>query len=573
MSDNEDETPPPPAEEEPEPEKTGKSSWEKELVKRLEVTWGDAKAKDDLGINQKDYPEEKKEEIFAKCDEIGESFEKTPRVSIAASTSLKKAASVEDAEEAAPESKTWEEEIETQYKCSLVDATTLLQMAKHDLEIDEKEYPEEKKEEIMSKVAELSDGFNFAAAPEPTKLVFVRDPWADELSKELNCRISNAKQILLLAKRELGIPEDELSPIARKAEVFAKAREVAKSYDLTPKDEVQEEVNHNQLIVAIIIALFVIAAIVGVSVGVTRRNRNNEETATEAPTEGPENFPPGGIDPDCPKVEKKFSVPGVVVGMAVSQDITDVEINYAAAVLQKTYTALLQGAIADAGDFCDPFCRTVTGVEVLDSVIAPDPNSTYTEEGCDSVLAVTYEVSGTFVGCEDTEWPGLVATPTFRRKLQEDTSSLLRGGFVRWLQSDTCRTCPDDSTNLGNVVPTGEEIIEVLDPFVSILPEICALTDFVIIDAGGELTGEPPEEGWTPTQCEVSISAGNCTDFMKLNIGLIPCECDGQCIQFVDGEFSGCNSNGTVAEGVEVDAAGCTFADDATGIAGFLCSP
>ncbi|KAL3907064.1 MAG: hypothetical protein SGILL_009022 [Bacillariaceae sp.] len=583
MSDNEEETPPPAEEEtfedetpaEPEPPKTKKSSWEKELVKRLEVTWGDAKAilqiaKDDLGINQKDYPEEKKEEVFAKCDEIGESFEKTPRVSVPATTSLKK---VEEssADSTVPEPETWEDEVTKKYECSSVDASTLLQMAKHDLDIEETEYPEDKKEEIMDKVDELTEGFSFAPNPEPTTIVFVRDPWADELSKELNCRISNAKQLLLLAKRDLGLAEDEPAPVAQKGAIFEKAREIAKTYDLTPRDVTNDEVDQNKVIVAVIIALFVIAAIIGVSVGVTRNNRNNEEPA---PTEAPGNVPPGGIDPDCDQVEKKFSVPGVVVGMAVTSDISDVEISYAASVLQKTYTSLLQGAVADADDFCDPFCRMVTGVEVIDSVVAPDSNSSYIEEGCDSVLAVTYEVTGTFVGCEDTEWPGLVATPaTFRRKLQEEANSLLRGGFVRWLQPEMCRSCPDDASNLGNVVPSGDEVIEIMDPFVSVLPQICALTDFVIIDEGGELTGEPPAGGWTNAECVVTVAKENCTDFMEANIGVIPCECDGQCIHFADGGFSGCTADGTFEDGLEVEAAGCTFADDATGISGFLCSP
>ena len=94
----------------------------------------------------------------------------------------------------------------------------------------------------------------------------------------------------------------------------------------------------NGVIVAVIIALFVIAAIIGVSVGVTRSNRNNEPAPAPAPTEAPA-LPPSGIDPDCEQVEKKFSVPGVVVGMAVTSDISENEINYAASVLQKTYAS------------------------------------------------------------------------------------------------------------------------------------------------------------------------------------------------------------------------------------------
>ena len=49
--------------------------WEKELSKTLDITWGDAskalkRAKKELDIDDKEYPEERKDEVFAKCKEI-----------------------------------------------------------------------------------------------------------------------------------------------------------------------------------------------------------------------------------------------------------------------------------------------------------------------------------------------------------------------------------------------------------------------------------------------------------------------------------------------------------------------
>ena len=72
------------------------STWEKELAKQLDVSWGEAKAilqiaKDSMGIDQKAYPEEAKEELFKKCAEVAESFEKKPRPPKATASAAKPA--------------------------------------------------------------------------------------------------------------------------------------------------------------------------------------------------------------------------------------------------------------------------------------------------------------------------------------------------------------------------------------------------------------------------------------------------------------------------------------------------
>jgi hypothetical protein len=591
--------------------KPSRGNWEKELVKLLTVTWGDARAilqiaKNDLGIDPNDYPEESKDEIFAKCEEIAETFEKTPIVSLKSAEDLKTVAT-------APEPETWEDEIKYEYNCTLEDATTLLRTAKQELEVDDLAYPEDQKDVIFAKVKELSQDFAFSPVPEAATIVFEKDDWADELSNELKCRLTNAKQLLMLAKRELNLPEDKPAPGTMKDEVMEKAREIGANYNLTPKDAPVGggDNDNNRNIVAGIIVVFVVAAIIGVAIAVSRRNRDADAPAstpapaTDAPSAVPESTgapsvvstsegPGTNLPIDCEQVEKEFSVP-LYVTMAVSSDITDVEINYAASVFQRTYVAVVRGYAEGLPDFCDPFCRYVADVEVVSSEVSVANGSSFVEEGCDSELDMTFNVTGTFVGCPETEFPGLFGTSSLRQlyALATETASrastLLRGGSVRWLQESEqlCGSCPDESSSLGNVVPTEDEMREIMDPLLSILPDVCALTDITEPDGEDSLPDEieanttvagqgPPEGGWTPIDCTVALSTENCASFLESDAGIVPCTCDGQCIQYVNGEFFGCNDSGEIGDGVEgevtINAGGCTFAEHASELVGFTCS-
>jgi hypothetical protein len=593
---------------EPREQESHRPSWERDLVKLLQVTWGDARAileiaKDELGIDQKDYPEDSKDEVFDKCKEVAETFAKQPQVSLKPREDLVIAA----VGKSAPEPYAWEDEIKDKYKCSFEHATTLLRMAKQELELDEMAYPDDKKALIFAKVKELSENFEFSTREGPATIVFVKDPWADELSNELNCRITNAKQLLVLAKRELNLSEDKPAPESMKEEVMEKAREIAETYHLTPKDFVAKADDDNRVSIAVVIVVIVVAAIVGVAVGISRKNKRNNAAvppspstlapsaapeSTDAPTVAVTSGGPGtNLPVDCEQVEMEFSVPSLAVAMAVSSDITDVEINYAAAVFQRTYVALVRGLAEDLPDFCDPFCRYVADVEVVSSEIIPVEDSSFAEEGCDSELEIVFDVTGTFVGCPDTEFPGLFGTSPLRQlyaltsETAARTTSLLRGNSVRRLQESEqlCGSCPDDSSSLGNVVPTEDEMIEIMDPLLSILPNVCALTDIVDLETGDDeiqvnstAVGEgPPEGGWTPIDCVVSLSSDNCASFLESDAGIVPCSCDGQCIQYVNGEFFGCNDSGRIGDGVEgeitINAAGCTFAQHAAELVGFTC--
>jgi hypothetical protein len=469
------------------------TNWEKELVKELDVTWGDAKAilqiaKDSLGIDQKENPEESKEEIFKKCHEVAESFEKTPKPAKAAASSTT-SKPVDDGEE--------------------------------------------------EKVPETST----APAPAPAPAAKPK---------------SSVKS---------GNTESSMPPVTPGLP--------------RPTTTQEQQERDNKLMVAVIFTIFVVAIIIGVTVGI-KNNRNGEEP-TAAPTEEVTL---------CEPVEQLFALP-VMVSMAVSSSITEDEIAYTASLMQKTYTALLAGFLEEAQDYCDPYCRTITGIEVIGYELTGNAtNETFVEEGCDDTLVMSYAVDGAFLGCEGADFPGMFAQ--LRRRL----IALRRGRFLQ----ATCGDCPGDSGDLGQIAPTGEELVEIMDPFVSILPTVCQLntieamedqvkieivnaTDMNATDIPEE-TGEPdadttaapeggtetqgaPEEGWTDALCSVSVNPDSCATLFAANVGVVPCSCDGKCVNFVDGGFD-CNDSGAVS-GSSIDAAGCSFAEHAS-FPGFTCA-
>ncbi|KAG7363555.1 hypothetical protein IV203_026916 [Nitzschia inconspicua] len=648
--------------------KKKRGAWEEELVKKLDATWGDAKVilqigRDEVGIDQQADPEESKEEIFAKCKEVAGSFEKTPRVSL----------TIQPLQSNEKKAETWEEEIKDKYKCSLVDATSMLQMAKHELEIEEKAYPEEKKAVVYEKVMEISAGFDFTpifhstpgkaayskdswvddlsadihcnstyakqllvlakrdlgipqdAAPESRKkevfdkarqiggvesqdlgipqdespeskkkevfdkarqiggvesqykqasafqkfkaavtgtnsivtdpwanelsadihcnitytkhllvlakrdlgipqdespeskkkevfdkarqiggvesqyksssldkvkdavisatamVVYIKDPWADELSADLHCQITNAKHLLVLAKRDLGLPDDEVSE-SKKDEIMERARQLGGIHELTPKDKVSKTSGNNHVSIVVIL-LLLIALVLGLSIGLTRQ-KDSGEPVTTPPTEAPTN---ASTPVNCEQEEKEFSLFGFVVVMAVNTDINDVEIAYAARVIQRTYLAMLTGAVEDNADYCDPFCRSISNIEVVGNEVVPLEDSSFLDEGCNATLDLIFGVNGTFIGCPDTEFPGLFFTPSRRQLLSIanqaalNTASFLRGGSARWLVDvePLCSSCPDNS--IVNVVPTEDDMIKIINPLLSILPDVCAVTGIVTL--------------------------------------------------------------------------------------------
>jgi hypothetical protein len=169
----------------------------------------------------------------------------------------------------------------------------------------------------------------------------------------------------------------------------------------------------------------------------------------------------------------------------VDPAITEAEIDYAGGIFLKTYMAMLQNELeATATNYCDPYCRQITDVSLVgSSFVGNVTDEDLTAEGCTAYLEMVFGVDGTYTGCEDTPFPGLFATPNATRRSLLGPETFLRGGFFgydetnedRFLQtSDGCGECDAEST--GPSSPTTEEMVERMNPYISVIPAVCELT-------------------------------------------------------------------------------------------------
>jgi hypothetical protein len=241
--------------------------------------------------------------------------------------------------------------------------------------------------------------------------------------------------------------------------------------------------------------VLIFGTIIGVLVA-QNKTLDTSDPATVAPTvvtDGNATTVVGGsattVDLTCDKMEKDFSTKSIVLTMSVSSSISAVEIEYAANTFEKTYTAMLSNQLEAAQeDYCDPFCRKITAVTVdSNSLMAGEATAQARQaSSCDAMLEMTFNVEGTYVGCEDTEFPGLFAAET-RRALRKN----LRSAVVRSLQdaeeeATACPVCPDDVDSLGLVSPSNQALKNVMMDFVTVLPAICELRKVEIIPANDE---------------------------------------------------------------------------------------
>jgi len=216
----------------------------------------------------------------------------------------------------------------------------------------------------------------------------------------------------------------------------------------------------------------------------TSDSTSTDATTTATTTESPANSVDLG---SCEtKSMMDFTSNTVVLTLAVTPDISALEIEYAAKTFEKTYGALLENKLEQAqADYCDPYCRRITNVNVdSNSLTAAASARQASPTGCDAELKLTFSVEGTYYGCEDTVFPGLFTVDDGeRRQLTETINNnhlrrILAPPKTRKLQEDdeeSCPICPDDVESLGLVSPSIDQLTEVMHDFVSVLPAICEL--------------------------------------------------------------------------------------------------
>jgi len=100
------------------------------------------------------------------------------------------------------------------------------------------------------------------------------------------------------------------------------------------------------------------------------------------------------------------------------------------------------------------------------------------------MLELTFSLEGTYWGCEDEEFPGLFSPDTGARQLKTTQNFLRKPSPPRFLEEeyDECPVCPEDSSTTGLTAPTSESLLELMNPYVAVLPAVCELTSAKIVE-------------------------------------------------------------------------------------------
>jgi hypothetical protein len=204
------------------------------------------------------------------------------------------------------------------------------------LEIPAGTYPEERKDEVFERATAIVAAEDFERSAKPTPISY----------------------------KDLERQRLAAMGMTPKGEDF---NDEVQAVEKTVQDE--EQIRKRNALIAIAAVLVIIIVIIASVVG-TRDNRDddsgdssNADVVTAAPTTV-------GTDGDCVASTKEFYVDdAIVVSFAVNSNITSAELDYAGAVLQKTYDALLAGTLAgtDFDSYCDPVSLQHTSRE--DSLI------------------------------------------------------------------------------------------------------------------------------------------------------------------------------------------------------------
>jgi hypothetical protein len=297
-------------------------------------------------------------------------------------------------------------------------------------------------------------------------------------------------------------------PPARKSKEENIAEASAKSQQSAYVDENGEPlvasppppINWAQCGLAMGVMVIIFGVIIGILVG---QNKNLDTSDPPAPapaaTNSTNSTSIGGSNTTvdlggCDLVMKDFTANDLVLTMSVSSEISALEINYASSVFEKTYTSLLKNELAAAtSEYCDPYCRDITSINVTSNTLTtPEAEARQSGPNCDATLELTFSVMGTFVGCNDTVFPGLFSSG--RRQLVQVQQPKLRFDVRRALEDEMdmegteedmdmtaeCPSCLDDESTLGFASPSLDGVKTLLSDYVTVLPAVCELTDAVI---------------------------------------------------------------------------------------------
>jgi hypothetical protein len=159
------------------------------------------------------------------------------------------------------------------------------------------------------------------------------------------------------------------------------------------------------------------------------------------------------------------------------------QIQYAANVFAKTYEAMIHNNLEQVtSNYCDPYCREITLVSIVeaDSSNIFEASARQSNE-CDTELTLTLQVEGTYWACEGSPFPGLFSDPMADEEMASNTTT--SGELVRMINgNEMCQKCLEDSVLDGLIAPSSSDLLEAMEPYVTVLEPICALLSTKVLD-------------------------------------------------------------------------------------------
>ncbi|KAG7355216.1 hypothetical protein IV203_004572 [Nitzschia inconspicua] len=250
-------------------------------------------------------------------------------------------------------------------------------------------------------------------------------------------------------------------------------------------NEKPSDVRTVQLIVLSLLVLAVVIVVLGIAFGLDTSDEEAIFDSTDASI-GLSPDPSKDISTDssqslmgaCNMTLSTFSESTMVLILAVTSTITNIEVEYVANVLAKTYEAMIQNNLGDGqGSYCDPICRKITQISVVETVTENIFESSEQQaNNCDTELKVTLSVGGTYWACEGVPFPGLFSEP-----MSDDQVFDSIGANA---EDTTCQVCHDDSTIAGINEPTSLNLLKTMKPYMTVLGSICDLLSAEVYDDG-----------------------------------------------------------------------------------------
>jgi hypothetical protein len=288
----------------------------------------------------------------------------------------------------------------------------------------------------------------------------------------------------------VAVWESVEDPLSKRKPLYRKPNiDKGSSYRLS-ENTGPSDIDPKQLLVAIICIMFVTA--IGVGVGVAVRNNNDSSSGG-----GDDDVPLASIEttapvPTCERTMYGFTSSSLVLTMTVASTFTAVDMDYSANVFQKTYMGMLQNRFEDAAvNYCDPYCRTITDVVVVDNNAVAATAKQATD--CTIEVQITLAAEGTYWGCDGQGFPGLFASDG-GRQLKTTTSSTRmdrvlspKDSTTTSTSKSTCPACTDVDTTLDLSAPGPDDLLSIMGPYVEVLPAVCDLLSAEILGTMHEL--------------------------------------------------------------------------------------